>query len=80
MNLPTLYGQIQSFSCDSFYMGRPRRHYVTLPGSTEGYGEHTQTHTFEITLTTHLPGKLTAVFPLDNDSQGGIINTKAALS
>ena len=27
--------------------GRPRRHYATLLGSMEGYGEHTQTRTFE---------------------------------
>ena len=27
--------------------GRPRRHYATLPGSTEGYSERTQTRTFE---------------------------------
>ena len=32
---------------DSFYYGRPTRHYATLPGSMESYSEHTQTRTFE---------------------------------
>ena len=45
MNSPTLYGQIQSFSCDSFNMAD--LHYATLPGSTESYSERTETRTFE---------------------------------
>ena len=37
------------YNCDSFMADRMglRRHYATLPGSTESYGELTQTRTFE---------------------------------
>ena len=39
---------IQSFSCDSFYMADlDGMHYAALPGSTESYSERTQTHKFE---------------------------------
>ena len=38
------------YSCDSFMADRmngTKRHYATLPGSTESYGECTQTRIFE---------------------------------
>ena len=31
----------------AFQQNRTRQHYTTLPGSTESYGDHTQTYTFE---------------------------------
>ena len=67
------YEQIQSFSCDSFYMAD----YATLPGSTESYSEHTQTRIHsKITLTTRLPGKLTS----RRMALKALLNAKAALS
>ena len=52
INSPTLYWQTildYSFKLWKLYgrQNRTRRHYATLPGSIESYGERTQTHIFE---------------------------------
>ena len=52
--------------------GGPRWHYATLLGSTESYGEHTQTRTFEshANLLTYLANWL--LFTPENGSQGAV--------
>ena len=59
MNSPTLYGQIQSFNSNSFYMGDLDG---TMAVRKAMVSVHRPVHS-NITLTTHLPGKLTAVHP-----------------
>ena len=63
MNSPTLYGRVQSFNCDSFYMGDldgTMLHYVAVRKAMVSV--HRPVHS-KITLTTRLPGKVTAVHP-----------------
>ena len=71
MNSPTLYGQIQSFKCDSFYMGgldSSTLHYLAVRKAIVSL--YRPVHS-KITLTTRLPAKLT-VFTPENGSQGAI--------
>ena len=80
MNSPTLYGQIQWFKCDSFYMGDLDGTTLHLLAVQKAMVSLHRTVHSKITLTTRLPGKLTAVHPREIMALNALLNAKAVLS